>query len=66
MKSNMGSTDRFIRLVIAVAVLILFMTDIISGTFGWILIAIAAIFTLTSMINFCPLYTVLGISTKKK
>lgn len=66
MKSNMGSTDRIIRLVIAVVVLILFMSDVITGTLGWVLIAIAAIFTLTSMINFCPLYTVLGISTKKK
>lgn len=62
----MGSTDRIIRLVIAVVVLILFMSDVITGTLGWVLIAIAAIFTLTSMINFCPLYTVLGISTKKK
>ncbi len=66
MKSNMGSTDRMIRLVVAVIVLVLFMTDVISGTLGWVLIAIAAVFTLTSMINFCPLYTVLGISTKKR
>lgn len=66
MKSNMGTTDRIIRLIVAVLVLILFMTDVISGTLGWVLIAIAAIFTLTSMINFCPLYTILGISTKKR
>lgn len=66
MKSNMGSTDRVIRLIVAVLVLILFMTDVISGTLGWVLIAVAAVFTLTSMINFCPLYTVLGITTKKK
>lgn len=66
MKSNMGSTDRMIRLIVAVIVLVLFMTDVISGTLGWVLIAIAAVFTLTSMINFCPLYTVLGISTKKR
>lgn len=66
MKSNMGSTDRIIRLIVAVLVLILFMTDVISGTLGWVFIAVAAIFTLTSMINFCPLYTVFGISTKKK
>jgi hypothetical protein len=66
MKANMGSTDRIIRLIIAVLVLILFMTDVISGTLGWVLIAVAAVFTLTSMINFCPLYTVLGITTKKK
>jgi hypothetical protein len=66
MKGNMGSTDRIIRLIIAVMVLILFMTDIISGTLGWVLIALAAIFTLTSMMNFCPLYTIIGINTKKK
>ncbi len=66
MKSNMGSTDRIIRLIVSVLVLILFMTDVISGTLGWVLIAIAAIFTLTSMINFCPLYTILGVNTKNK
>lgn len=66
MKSNMGSTDRIIRLIVAVLVLILFMTDVISGTLGWVLIGVAAVFTLTSMINFCPLYTILGISTKKR
>ena len=65
MKSNMGSADRIIRLILALIVLVLFLTDIISGTLGWILIAIAAIFTLTSMINFCPLYTFFKISTKK-
>ncbi len=65
MKSNMGSADRIIRLILALIVLVLFLTDIISGTLGWILIAIAAIFTLTSMINFCPLYTLFKISTKK-
>lgn len=66
MKSNMSSADRIIRLIVALAVLVLYLTDIISGTLGWVLIIIAAIFTLTSMINFCPLYTVLGISTKKR
>ena len=40
MKSNMGSADRIIRLILALIVLVLFLTDIISGTLGWILIAI--------------------------
>lgn len=66
MKANMSATDRVIRLIVAVLVLILFMTDVITGTLGWILIGVASVFTLTSMINFCPLYTLLGISTKKR
>lgn len=66
MKANMGSTDRIIRVVIAILFLALYLTNIISGTIGIVLIAVSAIFLITSFVNFCPLYAVLGISTLKK
>jgi uncharacterized membrane protein YccC len=69
MKKNMGSADRIIRLVIAAVVAILFFTNVISGTFGIVLLALAGVFVLTSFISFCPIYALVGINScpvKKK
>jgi len=65
MKSNVSFLDRIIRFLIAVAVGVLYYMDIISGTTAIILGAVAVIFFVTSLINFCPLYKALGISTKR-
>lgn len=59
----MGNADRIIRILIAVAILILFLTNTIHGTLGWILLIVGFVFLLTSLAGFCPLYTVLGIRT---
>lgn len=66
MKKNMGSTDKMIRYIVAVAILILYMTNILTGTLGIVLLVIAGIFVLTGVVNFCPLYAPFGISTCKK
>ncbi len=65
MKSNMSGADRVIRAIIAVVFGILYFTGIIPGTLGLILLIIAVIFLLTSFISFCPIYALLGMSTKK-
>jgi len=62
----MGTTDRIIRVLVAVAIAILYFTSIISGTVAIILLALAGIFILTSMISFCPLYWPFKLSTCKK
>ncbi len=66
MKANMGSTDKMIRIIVAIVIAILFFTNVISGTLGIILLILAAILVLTSLISFCPLYFPFGLSTKKK
>nr|WP_315147279.1 DUF2892 domain-containing protein [uncultured Flavobacterium sp.] len=66
MKKNMGSTDKVIRILIALIIGVLYYTGIISGTTAIILGIFAVIFVLTSLISFCPLYLPLGISTCKK
>lgn len=66
MKTNMGSADRVIRIIIAIVILGLYFTDIISGTTAIIGLVLAGIFILTSFLRFCPLYLPFGISTKKK
>ncbi len=66
MKQNMGSVDRLIRTILAVVVAVLYFTDQITGTAATALGIIAAIFLLTSVVGFCPLYYPLKISTKKE
>ena len=63
MKKNMGSADKIIRIIIAIVIAILFYTNVISGTLGIVLLVLAGVFVLTSLIGFCPLYALLGIST---
>ncbi|MDB0040923.1 DUF2892 domain-containing protein [Algibacter sp.] len=65
MKKNMGTLDKGIRFVIAIAIALLYYFNIITGTLAYILMAVAIIFLLTSFINFCPLYTLFGINTCK-
>jgi hypothetical protein len=65
MKKNMGTTDKYIRFIIAAVLLIAFYTDAVTGVLGYIALAVAAIFILTSFISFCPLYSLLGINTCK-
>lgn len=63
MKKNMGSTDRTIRLVIAAIAAFLYFNGTLTGTMGIVALVVAAIFTLTRMLSFCPLYAIFGIST---
>jgi hypothetical protein len=63
MKKNMGSTDRIIRVLIAAIILVLFFTNVITGTVGIVLLVLAGVFLLTSVVSFCPLYAPFGIST---
>jgi hypothetical protein len=63
MKANMGSTDRIIRILLAVIMAALYFTGVVADTLGIVLMVVAAVFALTSLISFCPLYPILGINT---
>lgn len=65
MKKNMGTTDRMIRIIVAVIIGILYYTGFISGTLAIVLLVLGGIFLLTSFVNFCPLYVPFGITTLK-
>ncbi len=65
MKKNMGGTDKAVRLLVAMVVLILALTKVITGTLAIVLLILAVVFILTSLVSFCPLYTLLGINTCK-
>ena len=63
MKMNLGSLDRIVRLILAAIIGILFFSNVVTGTFGIILMVIAAIFVLTSLMGFCPLYALFRLNT---
>jgi len=62
----MGAVDRTLRILITVGILLLYLTNVVSGTIGIILGVVAIIFVLTSLVGYCPLYTLLGLSTCSK
>ncbi len=62
----MGTADRLIRVVIALIVVGLWYFGVISGTLAIILLVLAAVFVLTSVVSFCPLYTLFGMNTCKR
>ena len=65
MKKNMGTTDRVLRIIIAVIFYVLYATETVPGAAGFVLFAIALVFLVTSLFSFCPLYRLFGINTCK-
>lgn len=65
MKKNMGNTDRILRILVAIVIAVLYFTNVITGTLGIVLLVLAGVFVLTSLISFCPLYTLVGMNTCK-
>lgn len=61
----MNMTDRVIRILIAVVIATMYFMDVITGTPGIILMIAAGILFITGLVGICPLYSLIGLSTKK-
>jgi O-antigen ligase len=57
-KTNVGTIDRVLRVVLGIALIALTLTGTI-GVWGWI----GVVPLLTAAIGSCPLYTLLGVAT---
>ena len=57
--------DRVIRLIVAALVAGLIFTNTVTGTLAIILGVLAVVFVGTSLVNWCGIYALLGISTCK-
>jgi hypothetical protein len=66
MIKNMGIVDRTLRLLAVVVIAALYFTHQITGALAVVLGIVAAVFLVTSVIGFCPLYVPLGLSTRKE
>jgi len=65
MKRNMSNTDRIIRVVVAALFAYLYFGGIVTGVLGIVLVVLGAVFLLTSVVAFCPLYLPFKINTNK-
>lgn len=65
MSKNMGSIDRTLRLLVAALIAVLYFSGFIGGTLAMVLGIIAVVFVLTGVTGRCPLYSLVGKSTRK-
>lgn len=65
MKKNMGNADKIVRILLAVLFAALYFTKTVTGVAGIVLLVLGGVFVLTSLVSFCPLYTLFGINTCK-
>jgi hypothetical protein len=65
MKRNESNLDRTIRAVLAVVFGVLYFTGTVTGPIGIVLLVIGAVFLLTAIIGFCPLYAAFKLNTNK-
>lgn len=63
--NNIGSTDRIIRISLAIIIALLIYLEVLQGVIAYILLTIAAFFVLTSLVGFCPVYGLFGINSHK-
>ncbi len=66
MKKNMSNTDRIIRLSVAGILALLWFQNIVTGTWGIVMLVVAAVFTITAIAGYCPLYSLVGIKSMPK
>jgi hypothetical protein len=66
MRHNMSTTDRIIRVIVAVIIIALFFSGVIPIPWGTTILMVSVVLILTSLINYCPLYPLLGIRRWEK
>lgn len=63
MKKNVHLIDRYVRWILAIALIVLSVSGMITGVWMWVALGVAAIFLVTGYVQTCPIYMGLGIST---
>lgn len=65
MKRNMSNLDRIIRAIIFAVSAYLYFGEVIPAPWNLVAIIAGGVLLATSLINFCPIYRIFGISTCK-
>lgn len=66
MTTNVGSADRAVRWIVGVALVLLGVFNVLSGTAAIIAYVVAAIALITGTVGYCLLWRVCKINTAKK
>ncbi|MEE9313009.1 MAG: DUF2892 domain-containing protein [Rhizobiaceae bacterium] len=67
--ANVGSADRIFRIILGAVLIglpLLGMVAAPSSTLGIVMMAAGAIALVTGFVSFCPLYRIIGASTRSK
>jgi len=65
LKKNVGTIDRIIRIIAALAIGIALYVGALTGTVAVVAGIVTALLLLTGAVSFCPLYAALKITTRK-
>lgn len=65
MKTNQSNSERIIRVIVGIVLLVLGLGGVVGGTLALVLDILGGILLLTGAIGFCPLYALLKIRTNK-
>jgi hypothetical protein len=65
MKTNIGKTDRLVRITLSLILSVLYFTGTAGGIVGLVLLLIGGALLATAFLQFCGIYALLGISTCK-
>jgi len=66
MKKNMGTADRVVRVVVALAIIALFAVGRVTGTAAVVLGIVVFLLLVTGLSGVCPAYMPFHFSTKKE
>jgi hypothetical protein len=66
MQSNIGTLDKSIRIVLILTALSIYQIEIVEGSSNYVFLIISGILVVTVVLNYCPLYTFWGFSSKEK
>ncbi len=66
MNRNMSNADRVIRVLLAAVFAYLYFSGTVAGLLGIVLVVLGAVFLLTSLVGFCPLYAPFRFSTLRR
>lgn len=62
MKKNIGTTDKIVRLIFALFLVILNLTDVITGVSGLYVVIASVVVVTVVYFSYCPVYSLLGIN----
>ena len=63
MTSNVGTTDRAIRIILGIILIALGVSHVVTGGLAMAAYVIGAIALVTGVFRYCPAWSVLGINT---
>lgn len=63
MRKNVGTLDKTLRVGVAIIIIGLYFMNVIPGSLKLVFLVLAGIFFLTSLIGFCPFYSIFRVNT---